>query len=79
MTDRSRAVLGDGSRTKSPTRFGSMLRLYRTVRQQSLRDIAAETGISHATLMRIEHGEAFDVATGVKLAQWLLAAERTTP
>jgi transcriptional regulator with XRE-family HTH domain len=62
----------------TPTRFGAMLRLYRTVRQQSLRDIAAETGIGHATLMRIEHGEAFDVATLLKLAHWLLSVEVIT-
>jgi len=62
-------------RDRRPTRFGSMLRLYRTVRQQSLRDIAKETGVSHATLMRIEHGEAFDVATWMALQRWLFAEE----
>jgi transcriptional regulator with XRE-family HTH domain len=55
-----------------PTRFGEMLRLYRTVYQMSLRDLAPQIGTSPATLMRIEAGEAFDVATGLKLMTWLL-------
>jgi transcriptional regulator with XRE-family HTH domain len=49
-----------------------MLRLYRTVRQQSLRDLARESGIGHATLMRIEHGQAFNADTLLKLWVWLL-------
>lgn len=57
-----------------PTRLGAMLRLSRTVRQRSLRDEAAVMGIGHATLMRIEHGEAFDVATLLKLLTYLLGA-----
>ena len=55
-----------------PTRLGEMLRLYRTVRQQSLRDLARESGIGHATLMRIEHGQAFNADTLLKLWVWLL-------
>jgi DNA-binding XRE family transcriptional regulator len=54
-----------------PTRFGEMLRLYRTVGGQTLRDVAPKVGISAATLMRIETGEAFDVATLMKLWTWL--------
>jgi predicted transcriptional regulator len=57
-----------------PTRFGEMLRLYRTVRGLSLRDVAKSSGISSATLMRIEHGETFDVATAFRLWTWMLSA-----
>ena len=58
-----------------PTRFGRMLHLYRTVQGQTLRDMAASTGISCSTLMRIEHGEAFDVATWMRLQTWLFGQE----
>lgn len=54
-----------------PSRFGEMLRLYRTTRGLSLRDVAKSSGISSATLMRIEHGQAYDVPTFFRLWQWL--------
>lgn len=63
-------------RIARPTRFGEMLRLYRTVRQLSLRDVAPAIGIGHATLMRIETGEAFDADTLLKLWTWLLGADK---
>lgn len=62
--------------TKRPTRLGEMFRLYRTVRGFSLRDVAPEIGIGHATLMRIETGQAFDAETLLKLWTWLLADEK---
>ena len=55
-----------------PTRLGQMLRLSRTVAQRDLRSVATEIGTSPATLMRIEHGQAFDAATLFKLWAWLL-------
>ncbi len=57
------------------TRLGDMLRLYRTVRGRSLREIAPQIGIGHATLMRIETGQALDAETLLKLWAWLLQAE----
>ncbi len=57
------------------TRLGEMLRLYRTVRGRSLREIAPDIGIGHATLMRIETGQAIDADTLLKLWAWLLQAE----
>lgn len=54
-----------------PTRLGEMLRLYRTVRGHSLRDLAPQLGISSATLMRIESGQAFDADTLLKMWAWL--------
>lgn len=59
----------------TPNRLGAMLRLYRTVHGRHLREVAQEIGTSPATLMRIEHGEAFDVTTWLKLEHWLLAKE----
>jgi cytoskeletal protein RodZ len=58
--------------TKRKTRLGEMLRLYRTVRADSLRTVAPQIGISSATLMRIETGQAFDADTLLKLWTWLL-------
>jgi len=52
-----------------------MLRLYRTVRGFSLRDLAPQIGIGHATLMRIETGRAIDAETLLKLWAWLLQAD----
>jgi transcriptional regulator with XRE-family HTH domain len=52
-----------------------MVRIYRTMRMLSLRDLSAETKIGHATLMRIEHGQAFDVETFLKLWKWLSEAK----
>ena len=58
-----------------PNRFGEMLRLYRVMKGLSLRDVAATTGISSATLMRIEHGQAFDVETLFRLWRWLMESK----
>lgn len=67
-------------RIPRPTHLGEMLRLYRTVRNLSLRELAPSIGIGHATLMRIETGEAFDADTLLKLWTWMLrAATRETP
>lgn len=63
------------ARISRRTRLGEMFRLYRTVRGLSLRDVAPDIGIGHATLMRIETGQAFDADTMLKLWVWMLAAE----
>lgn len=60
------------ARIRRQTRLGEMFRLYRTVRGLSLRDIAPDIGIGHATLMRIETGQAFDAETLLKLWNWML-------
>ena len=62
------------SRQRVVTHLGAMLRLYRTVGQRTLREVAPEIGIGHATLMRIEAGEKFDADTMLKLWVWLLDA-----
>ncbi len=66
-------------KANSRMRLGEMLRLYRTVRGQSLREIAPQIGIGHATLMRIETGQAFDADTLLKLWTWMLAEESRIP
>ena len=53
------------------THLGEMLRLYRMVRGMTLRQLAPQIGISTATLMRIEYGQAFDAVTLLKLWAWL--------
>ena len=58
------------------TPLGEMLLLYRTVHRQTLRDLAPEIGIGHATLMRIETGKQCDVPTFLKLIAWLTKVSR---
>lgn len=60
------------ARIKRQTRLGEMFRLYRTVNGLSLRELAPQIGIGHATLMRIETGESFDAETLLKLWTWML-------
>ncbi len=62
------------SRIARRTHLGKMLRLYRMVRNLTLRDMAPQVGISHATLMRIETGQAIDAETLLKLWTWMLSA-----
>jgi transcriptional regulator with XRE-family HTH domain len=56
-----------------------MMRLYRTVRGVSLRDLADVTGISHSTLMRIETGQSMDANTLLILWRWLLSTGPAPP
>ncbi len=60
---------------KRQTHLGELLRLYRSVRGFSLRILADQIGIGHATLMRIEQGQAFDAETLMKLWAWMLLHE----
>ncbi len=53
------------------THLGAMLRLYRTVQNRTMRELAPELGLSHATLMRIEAGQSFDAETLLKIWAWL--------
>lgn len=64
------------SRLKPPQRrIGRLLVLYRSMRQIGIRTMAKETGISHATLSRIERGHAMDAETMIRLWSWLLDSE----
>ena len=62
-------------RIRRQTKLGEMLRLYRTVRGFSLRDLSPSIGIGYATLMRIETGQSMDAETLMKLWTWLLTSE----
>jgi DNA-binding XRE family transcriptional regulator len=62
-------------RIRRQTRLGEMFRLYRTVHGLSLRSMAPQIDISYATLMRIEHGQAFDADTLLKLWTWMLSED----
>lgn len=53
-------------------RIGEMVRMYRTMRNMTMRDLAKDIGIAHATVMRIEHGKAFDTHTLLKVLHWAL-------
>ncbi len=53
------------------THLGRLLRLHRTVSDQTVRQFAPQIGISVATLSRIERGHAMDAATLMKVLIWL--------
>lgn len=72
MTARPSTLRG---RIQRQTRLGEMFRLYRTVRNVSLREVASQIGISHATLLRIEKGQTFDAQTLLKLWAWMLSED----
>lgn len=61
------------------THLGEMLRLYRTVHGHTFRELAPAIGISHATLLRIEHGYTMDVPTLLKLWTWLIGERDAQP
>lgn len=54
------------------TNLGDALRLVRTIREQSQRQLAPEIGIGHATLHRIERGQDIDADTLMKVMNWLM-------
>lgn len=55
------------------TRLGMMLRLYRAVTGQSLRDCAREMGVHYATLNRAERTDGGMTAESfLKLLTWML-------
>lgn len=56
--------------------FGRMLRLLRTVENRTLRELGQEIGVSAATLMRVEQGYAFDMATWIRLQMWMMSEDR---
>ena len=59
---------------KVNTPFGEMLRLWRAAHGWSLRELATVTGVSYATLSRIERGHPFDTATLLALLRWMTSA-----
>lgn len=61
------------------SRLGRLLVLYRASHCYGVREMAKTSGVSHATLSRIERGHAMDAKTLLKLWMWLLADEPATP
>lgn len=53
------------------TRIALAIQSYRKSYRYSVRVLAREIGISAATLNRIEHGNACDGATMLKIINWL--------
>lgn len=71
----SRDVSRYSARTKlRRSRLGNILVLYRASLNIGVRELAKDTGLSAATLSRIERGHAMDAATLIKLWSWLLAS-----
>ena len=58
------------------TPLGEMLRLYRVMTRQTVRDLAPQMGLSIATLSRIERGHALDATTLLKVVNWMLEKQR---
>ena len=58
------------------TRLSEMLCLYRIINKHTLRDMATLTGLSAATLMRIEQGRNMDSSTLMILLNWMMKSEK---
>lgn len=56
-------------------RLGKALQLLRVTKGQTLRDMAAEIGITHTKLHRIENNEECEPRAVVKLIAWLIDRE----
>lgn len=67
--------MGSVSRDRADTHLGEMLRLYRMVRNITVRQLAPEIGVSIATLSRVERGYEMDLRTFEKFLAWF----RQTP
>jgi transcriptional regulator with XRE-family HTH domain len=52
-----------------------VLRQWRKMTDRGVREVAAEIGISHGTLSRIERGEPMDGVTLAKILQWLFGKD----
>lgn len=57
------------------SRLGRLLILYRATRGIGVREMAAEIGLSAATVSRIERGHAMDADTLLKMWAWLNTEE----
>jgi transcriptional regulator with XRE-family HTH domain len=58
--------------------LSELLLLYRSVHRLSLRELAAEIGVSHGTLHRVENGKPIEGETMLKLMNWLFTTEKRT-
>lgn len=55
--------------------LGRMLRSYRLLTEQSMREVARRIGISSSTVCRLEQGYPPDAASLLKLLSWMLSKE----
>ena len=51
-------------------RVGKLIRLYRSVQEIGVREMAKEIGISSATLSRLENGKSLDQSNMLKVINW---------
>lgn len=58
-------------------RLGEVIRLWRKMSDLGIREVAADIGVSHGTLSRIERGEAMDGNTLAKVLVWLVGRQRS--
>ena len=56
-------------------KLGVLLRKYRAMQELTVRDLAAQIGIPHATLSRVENGENLDAQNLMKIFNWLVAEQ----
>ncbi len=54
-------------------KLGEVIRRWRVVSERNVRDVAAEIGISAATLSRIERGQKMDGGSLALVLNWLMA------
>ena len=57
------------------SRLGQLLVLYRATKGFGVRELAAEAGLSAATVSRVERGHSMDADTLLKLWAWLNGAD----
>jgi transcriptional regulator with XRE-family HTH domain len=58
-------------------KLGEVIRLWRKMSDLGVREVAADIGVSHGTLSRIERGEAMDGNTLAKVLVWLVGKHRS--
>lgn len=57
------------------SRWGRLMVLYRATHNLGVRELAKESGISPATISRVERGHAMDAETLLKFWTWLQQEE----
>jgi transcriptional regulator with XRE-family HTH domain len=58
-------------------KLGKLLRCYREVNRESIRDLSKEIGITIATLSRIENGKPVDLKITLVLINWLFGGQKS--
>ena len=58
-------------------KLGEVIRRWRKMSEIGIREAAAEIGVSHGTLSRVERGEPMQGETLAKILAWLFASEKS--